>query len=62
MNGDMLSSETAGTPSGKRAVLSASFVPGELSVTMPFMRTVLPSLSTSFCIDAVMAVCPLPNV
>ncbi len=34
----MLSSETAGTPSGKRIACSFSFVPAEISVTVPLMR------------------------
>ena len=38
----MLSSQTAGTPSGNRALKPYSSVPGETSVTEPLMSTPLP--------------------
>ena len=43
----MFASETAGTPSGKRATKTSLFVPADMSVTMPFTRTLSPIATTS---------------
>jgi hypothetical protein len=56
----MLASDTAGTPFGKRIVSAESLVPGDMSLTMPFIITLFPNVVTSFWIETVVALGPLP--
>ncbi|MBA7685726.1 hypothetical protein ES703_94152 [subsurface metagenome] len=54
------SSDIAGTPFAKRNVRRRSFVPGDTSITVPFISTLLPCTETSGDAVAVVTLGPLP--
>ena len=56
----MLASDTAGTPLGKRIVKVASFVPGDMSLTVPDNTMLSPNLTPLLGAESVVALGPLP--
>ena len=58
----MLSSDTTGTPFGKRAACSFCFVPADTSVTVPRIVMTDPAVTPDIGASTVMELGPLPTV